>query len=85
MHKTTIKSSCNIELARLKKKEERVPGLVLLWRLFAPLEDLLVLKTLEDEWYETAAFHTEQCTTPSLSHNIEVSQGARRHSLKSYG
>jgi len=35
--------------------------------------------------HETAAFSTEQCTTPSLFHNFEVSQGARIHSLKHYG
>jgi len=35
--------------------------------------------------HETAAFYTEQCTTPSLFHNFEVSQGARSHSLKNYG
>ena len=27
----------------------------------------------------------EQCTTPSLFLNFEVSQGARNHSLKNYG
>ena len=32
--------------------------------------------------HETAAFYTEQCTTPSLLHNIEVSQGARSYLLK---
>ena len=26
--------------------------------------------------HETAAFYTEQCTTPSLFHNFEVSRGA---------
>jgi len=35
--------------------------------------------------YETAALYTEQCTTPSLLHNIEVSQGARSQVLKNYG
>jgi len=35
--------------------------------------------------HETAAFSTEQCTTPSLFHNFEASQGARSHSLKHYG
>jgi len=35
--------------------------------------------------HETAAFYTEQCTTPSLFHNFEVQQGARSHSLKNYG
>ena len=35
--------------------------------------------------HETAAFYTEQCTTPSLFHNFEVSQGACSHSLKHYG
>ena len=30
--------------------------------------------------HETAAFSTEQCTTPSLFHNFEASQGARSHS-----
>ena len=29
--------------------------------------------------------HSEQCRTPSLFHNFEVSQGARSHSLKHYG
>jgi len=32
--------------------------------------------------HETAAFSTEQYSTPSLFHNFEVSQGARSHSLK---
>jgi len=27
----------------------------------------------------------EQCTTPSLFHKFEVSQGTRDHSLKNYG
>jgi len=35
--------------------------------------------------HETAAFYTEQRTTPSLFHNFEVSQGTRSHSLKNYG
>jgi len=35
--------------------------------------------------HETAAFYIEQCTTPSLFHNFEVSQGARSPSLKNYG
>ena len=29
--------------------------------------------------HEMAAFSTEQCTTPSLFHNFEASQGARSH------
>jgi len=39
------------------------------------------------QWFthETAAFCTEQCTTPLLLHNIEVSQGAHSHLLKNYG
>ena len=37
-------------------------------------------------WFtHETAFSTEQCTTPSLFHNFEVSQGARTHSLKHYG
>ena len=32
--------------------------------------------------HKTAAFYTEQCTTLSLFHNFEVSQGAHNHSLK---
>ena len=35
--------------------------------------------------HETAAFYTEQCTTPLLLHNFEVLQGAHSHSLKNYG
>ena len=31
--------------------------------------------------HETAAFCTEQCTTPLLFHNFEVSRGTRNHSL----
>jgi len=34
--------------------------------------------------HKTAAFYTEQCTTPSLFHNFEFSQGTRSHSLKHY-
>jgi len=30
-------------------------------------------------------FFTEQCKTPSLFHNFEVSQGTRSHSIKHYG
>jgi len=30
--------------------------------------------------HETAVFSTEQCTTPSLFHNVEASKGARSHS-----
>ena len=38
------------------------------------------------QWFphKTAAFYTEQCTSPSLFHNYEVSQGALNQSLKSY-
>ena len=32
--------------------------------------------------HETAAFYTEQCITPSLFHNFEVSQGACNHHPK---
>ena len=43
------------ELARLKKKNispiSRAPGLVLSRCFLAPLGDLLVMKTLDDEWY----------------------------------
>ena len=57
-----MRGSRSIELARLKKKEEeerkkniwpvlRVLGLVLLRCFLAPLGVLLVMKTLEDEWY----------------------------------
>jgi len=35
--------------------------------------------------HETAAFCTEQCTTPSLFHNFEISQGTRNHSFTNYG
>jgi len=55
-----VTGSRNIELARLKKKEEerkkniwpvlQVIGLVLLQCFLAPLGVLLVMKTLEDEW-----------------------------------
>jgi len=34
---------------------------------------------------QTAAFYTEQCTSPSLFHNLEVSQGSVNQSLKNYG
>jgi len=57
-----VRGSRSIELAHLKKKEEeerkkniwavlRVLGLVLLRCFLAPLGVLLVMKTLEDEWY----------------------------------
>jgi len=38
-------------------------------------------------WFtrKTVTFCTEQCTTPLLFHNFEVSQGARNHSLNNYG
>ena len=58
--KNIVKESRKFELARLKKKEERkknislvlrVPGLVHLRCFLAPLGVLLVMKTLEDEWY----------------------------------
>jgi len=32
--------------------------------------------------HETAAFYMEQCTTPLLLHNFEVSQGVRSHWLE---
>ena len=34
--------------------------------------------------HETAAFCTEQCTTPSLFHSFEVSRGTVTSSLKNY-
>jgi len=36
------------------------------------------------QWFthETVAFCTNQCTTPSLFHNFEVSQDTWNHSLK---
>jgi len=60
-----VRGSRSIELARLKKKKEeeeeerkkniwpvlRVLGLVLLQCFLVPLGVLLVMKTLEDEWY----------------------------------
>jgi len=55
-----VRGSRSIELARLKKKEEerkniwpvvRVLGLVLLRCFLVPLGVMLVMKTLEDEWY----------------------------------
>jgi len=55
-----VRGSCSIELAHLKKEERRkkniwpvlrVLGLVLLQCFLAPLGVLLVMKTLEDEWY----------------------------------
>ena len=35
--------------------------------------------------HKTAAFYTEQCTSPSLFHNFQVSQGSSNQSLKNYG
>ena len=35
--------------------------------------------------HKTAAFFTEQCTSPSLFYRFEVSQGSSNRSLKSYG
>jgi len=35
--------------------------------------------------HETAAFFTEQCTSPSLFHRFEVSRGDSNYSLKNYG
>ena len=35
--------------------------------------------------HKTAAFYTEQCTSPSLVHNFEVSRGSSNQSLKIYG
>ena len=61
--RTIVRDSDNTELARLKKKEEeeerkknispvlRAPGLVPSRCFLAPLGDLLVMKTLDDEWY----------------------------------
>ena len=55
------------------------------FRFFSPSSDGLAQYCVDfSRWFthETAAFYTEQCTTPSLLHNIEVSQGARSHLLK---
>ena len=60
--KTIVKESRKFELARLKKKEEeerkkniwpvlQVLCLVLLRCFLTPLGVLLVIQTLEDEWY----------------------------------
>jgi len=58
--RTIVRDSDTSELARLKKKEERkknispilrAPGLVPSRCFLAPLGDLLVMKTLDDEWY----------------------------------
>ena len=48
-----MRGSRSIELARLKKKEEEkhLARLVLLRCFLAPLGVLLVMKTLENEWY----------------------------------
>jgi len=35
--------------------------------------------------HKTAAFFTEQCTSPSLFSRFEVTQGDSNHSLKNYG
>jgi len=35
--------------------------------------------------HKTAAFYTEQCTSPSLLHSFEVSRGTSNQSLKKYG
>ena len=35
--------------------------------------------------HKTATFYTEQCTSPSLFHNFEVTRGASNWSLKNYG
>ena len=39
------------------------------------------------QWFshKTAAFHTEQCMTPSFFHKSEVSQDAWSHPLRNYG
>ena len=39
------------------------------------------------QWFihKTAAFYAEQCTSPSLFHNFEVSQGSLNRSLNNYG
>ena len=34
--------------------------------------------------HKTAAFYTDQCTSPSLFHKFEVSQGTSNLSLKNY-
>jgi len=34
---------------------------------------------------QTAAFYTEQCTSPSLFHNLKVSEGGSNWSLSNYG
>jgi len=34
--------------------------------------------------HKTAAFYTEQCTSPSLFYNFEVSQGGSNRSLNNY-
>jgi len=39
------------------------------------------------QWFshKTIAFYTEQCTSPLLFHNFEVSRGGSNRSLKNYG
>jgi len=42
---------------------------------------------MNSRWFthETASFYTEWCTTLTLFHNFEVSQGTHNHSFKNYG
>ena len=57
--KNTVNKSRNFELARLKKKKNKETHfgyLVIFWfsiftMLFTPLSMLIIMKTLEGEWY----------------------------------
>ena len=66
-------------------KQQQIGQIVIL--LFLSSDGLAQYCVNLSRWFthETAAFSTEQCTTPSLFHNSEVSQGTRSHSLKHCG
>jgi len=70
-----------------KHRENTQPNSSKTAKLFSSSDGLAQYCVNLSRWFthETAAFSTEQCTTPSLFHNFEVSQGARSHSLKHYG
>ena len=73
--KTIVKESRKFELACLKKKKKKI---LAVWWLSG---------SVLSRWFshKTAAYFTEQCTSPSLFSRFEVTRGDSNRSLKNYG
>ena len=57
------------------------------WPCFSSSDGLVQNCVTLSQWFlhKPAAYHTEQCTSPSLFHYFEVTRGGSKWSLKSYG